>query len=303
LVGVNSYFMNEIGWHNLQNLHTHFDLDMEFYHPNLKQYRELVVYSLAKFDDINIPYQFIFHSFVKKVAQQKKVRYIVYGENQPTEQTGNFSNFDYPEKSLWFHLVFDFRSLDLDKFLGTGASFNLSNLPMYQYPKQNSLYPKGVFLSHYIRWDSIKNNNTMANFGFWPEKQIRTYDRYHRAGYSHYYEIHDFLRFKKHGYIKVRDHLNRDIRMGHINREIAQKLYEGFLNIPYNFSEFFNWIGIEESGSEWLLRHKLSNQNSKEFTLFEYEKFLKNFDLKGLIPQNHYLPFFKGVHIGDDYSG
>lgn len=299
LVGVNSYFLNDIGWHNLQNLQTHFDLDMEFYHPNLRHYREMVVYSLARFDDINLPYQFTFHSFVKRVAQQKGIKFIVYGENQPTEQTGNFSNFDYPEKSLWFHTVFDFRAHNITSFLGTGANLRASELSMYQYPKQNGQYPKGIFLSNYVRWDSFKNNVNSKSFGFRPQEQIRTYDVFHRAGFSHYYEMHDFLRFKKHNYLKVRDHLNRDIRMGHLSRNQALSLYDDYLNVPYDFSSFFSWLGVSETGRDWLMKHRFSlSKNAKSNQLVEKPLFAIE-NIETYSPKEHYIKFYKGVNLRD----
>jgi N-acetyl sugar amidotransferase len=296
LIGVNSYFMNDIGWHNLQNLQTHFDLDMEYLHPNLKQYRDLVRYSLAKYDDIFIPYQFVFHSFVKLVAIKKKIKYILYGENQPTEQTGNFSNFDYPEKSRWFHEVFDFRNFSLEEFLGTGSSWSLSNLPMYKYPEQKKKYPKGVFLSNYIRWDSASINAKMRQFGFISEKQSRTYDSFHRAGFSHYYEIHDFLRYKKYGYIKARDHLCRDIRMGHISREEASYIYDYYLSVPFNLDGFLNWIGANEIGKKWLEKHKLKTKAISSCATLSNLEFLKTFS-PCTTPSQHYLPYHKALHI------
>ena len=42
LVAINDYFFNDIGWHNLHNLITVFDLDSQIYSPNIKDYRELV---------------------------------------------------------------------------------------------------------------------------------------------------------------------------------------------------------------------------------------------------------------------
>ena len=296
LVGVNSYFFNDIGWTNLQNLQTHLDLDMEFLHPNMQKYKDLVRYSFAKYDDIYIPFQFLFHSFVKVVALRRDVKYIIYGENQPTEQTGNFSNFDYPEKSQWFHENFDFRNFTLNDFLGTGSNWGESDLGMYRYPDHKKNYPRGVFLSNYIRWDSISINDKMRQFGFIAQKQSRTYDCFHRAGFSHYYEIHDFLRHKKHGYIKVRDHLCRDIRMGHISREEALDLYDYYLGLPYNFESFFNWLGVETIGQEWLFSHKIKASPMQYPTAPARNRFLEHL-YKGSEPVQSYLSFYKGVYI------
>ena len=296
LVGVNSYFYNDIGWTNLQNLQTHFDLDMEFLHPDARKYKDLVRYSFAKYDDIYIPFQFLFHSFVKEVALRKNIKYIVYGENQPTEQTGNFSNFDYPEKSQWFHENFDFRNLTLKEFLGTGANWGEADLGMYRYSNHKGQYPRGVFLSNYVQWDSMLVNHKIREFGFIAQKQSRTYDCFHRAGFSHFYEIHDFLRLKRHGYIKVRDHLCRDIRMGHITKIEAEDLYDYYLGIPYEFESFFNWLGVDTIGQEWLSLHKIKSSSMRCSTAPELNRSLELY-YKGSEPMQSYLSFYKGVYI------
>ena len=168
---------------------------------------------------------------------------------------------------------------------------------MYDYPMKKSDYPKGIFLSNYIRWDSIKNNQTTVSFGFRAQKQRRTYDYYHRAGFSHYYEIHDYLRYKKYGYIKVRDHLNRDIRMGYISRQEAHKSYQEFLKIPYNFEDFFSWLGVNSTGAEWLLRHKFPQNKFKQKIKITHNLFPSEYT-NAILPKQNYLQFYKGIHIG-----
>ena len=38
IVHINNYFYNDIGWYNLQNLITYFDLDCHTYNPNFLKY-------------------------------------------------------------------------------------------------------------------------------------------------------------------------------------------------------------------------------------------------------------------------
>lgn len=299
LVGVNSFFLNDIGWRNIQKLQTSFDLDTIFYNPNLSIYKNLVSYSLAKFGDVNLPFQYIFHTYVKIMAIAKNIKYIIYGENQPIEQTGNFSNFDYPEKSLWFHTVFDFRNKQLKEFMGTGAGYNLNDLFFYNYPSRKQKYPKGVFLSNFIVWNSMENNSKILKFGFTPQKQRRTYDYFHRAGYSHYYEIGDYLRYKNCGYLKVRDHLNRDIRLGIVSRKKALDLYEEYKTVPFDFEPFFNWFEINESAKKWLAKHTLNycpnKYSDKRFNHQFMNKYYKVYNK----PINDFVKFSKELKIGD----
>jgi len=299
LIGVNSYFLNDIGWKNIQTLQTCFDLDTIFYNPNFSVYQSLVSYSLSKFADINLPFQFIFHSFVKIIAIAKNIKYIIYGENQPTEQTGNFSNFDFPEKSLWFHTVFDFRDKSLEDFLGTGAEYNLKDLFFYNYPNQNKKYPIGVFLSNFIIWNSMDNNSKILKFGFTPQKQRRTYDYFHRAGYSHYYEMVDYLRYKNCGYLKVRDHLNRDIRLGILSRKKSLEVYEEYKTVPFDFNPFFDWVNANQSARKWLMEHTLKYKQkeylNKELSVEYMGQYCKVYKE----PIKHFVKFSKELEIGD----
>ena len=48
IVCVNDYFKNDIGWHNIHQLITFFDLDSFVYNPNIHVYKELVKTSLRK---------------------------------------------------------------------------------------------------------------------------------------------------------------------------------------------------------------------------------------------------------------
>ena len=65
---VNDYFLNDIGWHNLHNLITYFDLDSFIYTPNESIYKELVRTSLRRYMNILLPSHLLFTSFPVHVA-------------------------------------------------------------------------------------------------------------------------------------------------------------------------------------------------------------------------------------------
>ena len=249
---VNSYFNSDIGWKNFQNLITEFDIDSISYNPKLSVYKDMVRYSLAKYKCVLLPYKYIFYNFVVYQGVKKKIPYIVFGENQATEFTGNFSNFDYPEKSLWQHQIFDFGGRTLENFAGSGGQHDPAALEMYNYDWRLAKRIKGVYLSNYISWDSLQNNQKALKHGFQPQKQIRTFDPFYRCGSSVYYEIQDFLRFKKFGYIKARDHFNREIRYGRISRENAKSALHYYESVGYDLDPFWDWLNVSASGREWL---------------------------------------------------
>ena len=249
---VNSYFNSDIGWKNFQNLITEFDVDSVSYNPKLNIYKDMVRYSLAKYKCVLLPHKHIFFNFVVYQGVKKKIPYIVFGENQATEATGNFSNLDFSEKSFWQHQVFDFGGRNLDQFSGSGGQHDPDTLEFYNYDWKLASRIKGIYLSNYLSWDSLKNNQKALRYGFQPQRQVRTFDPFHRSGSSVYYEVQDFLRFKKFGYIKARDHFNREIRYGRISRSKAGDALTVYEKKEYNFDAFFDWLNISESGKIWL---------------------------------------------------
>lgn len=297
---VNSHFLNDIGWFNLQNLIDTFDLDSVSFNPNFIEYKRLVNYAMATNHSVFLPYKYLFHSFAVRQAVAKKIPFIVYGENQPIEQCGNFSNLDFPEKSSWLHKVFDFDGKSLSEFLSSGGPYAPEHLEFYDYPKSKARAVTGIYLSNYISWDSLRNNQIALRHDFKPTESSRTFDSFHRAGVSGYYDIHDFMRLKNCGYLKVRDHLNREIRYGRLSRSEAQTLYGQYLKVPFDFEPFFDWLDISQSGRAWLEGHMFSDVNREREAISEImlpgalKKLTKH---RKFLPTEQYLSFSKQLDV------
>ena len=65
----NSYFQNDIGWHNFHNLLTCFDVDSRTYNPHFNTYREFVTHSLRRVGDIQLPIRLLRHSYAFATAK------------------------------------------------------------------------------------------------------------------------------------------------------------------------------------------------------------------------------------------
>jgi hypothetical protein len=69
-----------------------------------------------------------------------------------------------------------------------------------------------------------------------------------------YSDVHDYIKWVKHGYGKVLDHACREIRLKHMTREQGVKLAEKYSIIqPKNLNLFLNWIGMTENGFNYIL--------------------------------------------------
>ena len=264
IVSVNSFFLNDVGWSNLQNLITHFDLDSWIYNPEIQTYKELIRTSLRKYDHMYLPWLQLHTSFPVHVAKEKKIPLVVWGSNQAVEQVGKFSHQDNVEMSSWSRSEHDLFGNDIDDLMGNGAEVNGRKVNYYRYPSVSSFGRniRGIYLSNYMLWDPLKQNHSTLVFGFKPQSNPYTFDPYERAGSSIYYGIHDLLKYERQGYRKVTDHLVREIRHGRINESEAKTLRDHFESQKVNIDTFFHWLGLSQTGIEWYKMHRLEKSNN-----------------------------------------
>ena len=302
LLYVNNYFGTDLSWKNLHTLETHFDLDLITFNPNINTYKEAVRTSLRKFNSIYWPYQAIKTAYPVRLALDMKIPLILWGGLQATEQVGKFSHNDEVEMSGWGRNQHDLFATDEVDFFGTGAQISNSEQFHYTYPdlKQANKI-KGIYLSNYVRWDPWKQNHDMLKYGFTPEKMQHTFDQYERAGSSVFYNIHDLLRFEKHGYYKVRDQLSREIRHGRISKNNAERVYVEYINQGINIKPFFDWIGATDSGLKLFVQErikhglcKISQSESFEINVQDFFDIGLFSDKASLIEKN-FIIYYKGI--------
>ena len=260
VVCVNDYFKNDIGWHNIHQLITHFDVDSFVFNPDIRVYKELVKTSLRKYSHVLLPFLQLHTSFPVHVAFERKIPLVIWGQNQAVEQVGKFSHIDAAEMSSWSRRQHDLFETDIDQLIGNGAQVDTRYLNYYQYPSVRKLERRGVvglYLSNYLRWDPLSQNKSVIKFGFQPETSASTFDVYERAGSSVYYKLHDLLKFKRLGYRKITDHLVREIRHGRLTRAEAVVIEATFSQSQVNIKPFFDWLGTSKSGYDWFKMHRL----------------------------------------------
>ena len=134
IVCVNDFFKNDIGWHNLHQLITYFDVDSLVYNPNLYTYKELIKTSFRKYNHVLLPFHLLHTAFPVHVALQRKIQLIIWGQKQSIEQVGKFSHIDNVEMSAWSRLEHDVWGTDVDTLIGNGAQLSSSDLGYYRYP-------------------------------------------------------------------------------------------------------------------------------------------------------------------------
>ncbi|GIU50567.1 MULTISPECIES: N-acetyl sugar amidotransferase [Shewanella] len=308
VVCVNNYFNNDIGWYNLHNLITHFDVDSFVFNPDIRVYKDLVRTSLRKFDHIQLPFHALHTSFPVHVANERNIPLVIWGGHQAIEQVGKFTHHDRVEMSQWSRLQHDMCDISLEELIGNGAQIDLRHLNYYQYPNISSLSKKGVtgiYLSNYFKWDPLLQNKAMVEHGFQPQLSRATFDCYERAGSSVYYELHDILKYQRTGYRKVTDQLTREIRHGRVTLEQATELAHKYQQQPANIKPFFKWLDVTESGYDWYVKHRLgkvkhliqSDVNEAIPPTPKLPESLSKMMSPSFSPKEHHLYFAKGISI------
>tara|TARA_B110000008_G_C16971190_1_gene563959 strand:+ start:1347 stop:2534 length:1188 start_codon:yes stop_codon:yes gene_type:complete len=264
IVNVNDYFLNDIGWHNLHNLITYFDLDSLLYNPDIKTYKELVATSLRKYNHGMWPSLSLRSAFPVHVAKQRKISLIIYGQNQPIEQIGKFSHYDEVQSSHWSRIEHDLLGINIKEMCGSGGNVDPKDISYYSYPELEKLGKGllvGLYLNNYFLWDPLAQNYKTLNYGFKGQLQSCTFDPYERAGSSMYYGFHDLSKQLRCGYRKINDHVAREIRHKRLTTKDGLSIINQFSQRPLYIKDFFKWLNISNSGYEWFLQHRLSKLN------------------------------------------
>ena len=300
LIYVNSYYGTDLSWHNLHNLETYFDLDLITFNPNIFDYKEAVRTSLRKFNSIYWPYQAIKTAYPVRLALEMKIPLIIWGGLQATEQTGKFSHNDMVEMTGWSRTQHDLFCINETDFFGSGSQISEQNQYHYTYPPiQQAKKVTGIYLSNYMKWDPWLQNKSIIKYGFKPENSVNTFDQYERAGSSVFYQIHDILRYKKYGYIKVRDQLSREIRHGRISKSSALNVYNYYLNKDVNITGFFKWLEVTESGYKLFCNTRLNFLKNKSnyigSTVTVEDEFSSSFFENGFSSSKKFVTYYKGI--------
>jgi len=88
----------------------------------------------------------------------------------------------------------------------------------------------------------------IKKYGYETYPQTRTFDLYNDVDCFNYSDVHDYIKYLKHGYSKVTDHASREIRLRRMTREQGVELVKKYTKIlPNHLHLFLNWIGITEN--------------------------------------------------------
>jgi N-acetyl sugar amidotransferase len=265
LVTYNKHYNTATGIRNLANLRIRFDCDIMTLTVNPEIVKKITRSTLRRFGSMYwhcIAGQTV---FPVQMATKLKIPLIVWGAHQGVDQVGMFSHLDEVEMTRKYRKEHDLMGFEAEDLIDDFDNITENDILSFCYPENEVLERvgvRGIYLNNYVRWNSRKQHEQMIHlYNYETLDQDRTFDTYHDADCWNYLDVHDYIKFLKHGYGKVTDHACREIRLRQMTRFEAVNLVKSHqCRRPKNLPHFLSWLGITENSFHYIVdqhRNKL----------------------------------------------
>ena len=230
--------LTDIGRKNLDNLKKAFNVDCLEFSPKPDVYRKMQKIGLLELGDQSYPAHFSIFTIPTRVAVEKKIPLIVWGENSQAEYGGPIDdqNKKYLDPIWLKKYGLSIKTPGYSDY--NGPEFMIKHgieekdLLPYVYPSEKELCDVGVtgiFLGKFVKWDIFKQMELVKKWGF------DVIDGHSEGTYTNYENIdnidvglHDYFKWLKFGYGRTSDHVCMEIRKKRMTREKGMELVKEF---------------------------------------------------------------------------
>lgn len=261
LVAYNRYYNTPLGIRNLANLRIRFNCDILIQNVNLDSVKNIVRSTLHQLGSMHWPVLAGHTVFPVQTAVRYGIPLIIWGGHQGVEQVGMYSHEHEVEMTRRYRKDHDLMGFEADDLLSIFNTLKEEDIWQYRYPDDASLNRigvRGVYLSNFVRWDPKSQHEDMIRlYGYQAAPLARTFDTYEHVDCFNYMDIHDLLKFYRHGYSRVTDHASREIRHGRLTRSQALKLVRHHEIQPARYLDLFaNWLGMDNASLQFMLNQQ-----------------------------------------------
>ncbi len=266
LVHYNKYYNTNLSIENLSNLRIKFGCDIIIQNLNMNSIKKLTKYTLYKKGNIYWHCHAGNTSFAVQTSIKYKIPLIIWGSHQGIEQVGMFSHKDEVEMTNRYWIDHDLFNFSPEKIINDiDSEITEEDINSLFYPNFKEIMDcgtRGLYLGNYIPWDSkIQNELMIRKYNYKTQKNIRSFDNYQYFDCYNYLNIHDLLKFFKHGYSKVTDQVCREIRFKRISREQGISIIRHYEKKKISHIDLFmDWIGIKDFTSFMNLLDSFKNE-------------------------------------------
>lgn len=257
LVTYNKQYNTAVGVRNLANLRLRFDCDIMTQTINPDTVKKITRSTLRRFGSIYWHCLAGQTVYPVQMAVKFKIPLIIWGAHQGVDQVGMFSHLNEVEMTRKYRKEHDLMGYEADDLINEFDEIKEADIAAFVYPDNRELEQvgiRGIYLNNYVRWDSRTQHEKMIQkYGYESAIQNRTFDPYNDVDCWNYSDVHDYLKYIKHGYGKVVDHACREIRLKHMNRDEGIKLARAYQKKPIkNLHLFLDWLGITENSFHFI---------------------------------------------------
>jgi N-acetyl sugar amidotransferase len=269
LVTYNKYFNTPLGIHNLANLRIKFNCDILIQNVNPIAVRNITRTTLREIGSMYWPCLAGQSVFPVQTAVRYKIPLIIWGAHQGLEQVGMFSHDHEVEMTRRYRKDHDLMGKEAEDLINIFDTLKEDDIWQYRYPDDYDLAKvgvRGIYLGNYVRWDPKAQHELMIEQNkYQTAKFKRTFDTYDHVDCFNYMDLHDYIKYIKHGYTKVTDHATREIRHGRLTRNQAVMLVSKYENVKVKYADkFCEWIGIDMKSLLFVLNQHRSSHHWRQ---------------------------------------
>ena len=266
LVTYNGNNYSKTGLRNVQKMREVFGFDHIFFTPAVDTLKKLNRLGMLIMGDMDWHNHIGIFTYPIKVAVEKNIPIMIWGEHGDTDLGGMYGMDDMIEFSYRERTEHAGRGYDWNNIVELSNKYNepLNKKDMYSfiYPEDSEIDRvgiRGIFMNNYIYWEANDHLKLMIEkYDFKVSNQ--SFERTYRKGSNlddiHENGIHDYLKYIKFGYGRCTDHASKDIRAGLISRDQGIRLVNKMDPIkPKDLERWLKYVGMEEEEFDRIADH------------------------------------------------
>ena len=223
----------ETGMKNLLNMREVFNVDHIFFTPSIGLLKKMNRVCQLLMGDMNWHAHAGIFTYPIRVAVEKKVPLMVWGEHGFMDIGGMHSYKDMVEFTFRYRHEHCLRGYEWYDIIEASKKYKDEifehEMIQWKYPTDEEIERvgvRGIYISNFFKWDAnIHGPEMVKKYGFL-ESEVefeRTYRKMSNLDDMHENGIHDYMKWIKFGYGRATDHTSKDIRSNKINRKQAIK--------------------------------------------------------------------------------
>ena len=218
----------ETGMENLNNMRDVFNVDHIFFTPSINTLKKMNRVCQILMGDMNWHAHAGIYTYPMRVAIEKKIPLMVWGEHGFMDLGGMYSYNDFVEFTYRYRFEHALRGFEWYDIIKASIKYNdpieEKEMIQWKYPTDDEIESvglRGIYISNFFKWEANKHGKMMVEkYGFkLPGTPFeRTYRKMSNLDDMHENGIHDYMKWVKFGYGRATDHTSKDIRDGLIDR-------------------------------------------------------------------------------------